>query len=215
MIEAIDLFKAYKSRDGEHSVLRGVSFAIGRGEKLGILGRNGAGKSTLVRLLGGVEWPTSGRVVRQMTMSWPLGFDGGFQGSLSGHDNMRFIARIYGKQFETLRAYVEEFAELGKFLKEPVRTYSSGMRARLGFGLSLAIDFDCYLIDEVLAVGDYKFREKCKAEIFEKRKNKAIVLCSHDVNTIKNFCDKALVLHDGRGKIFNDTAVALDVYRAL
>ena len=215
MIEAIDLFKHYRTRDGIHQVLRGVSLSVSRGEKLAVLGGNGAGKSTLIRLLGGVEWPTIGRIARQMTVSWPLGFDGGFQGSLTGHDNIRFIARIYGKQFQEIFDYVEDFAALGKHLKEPVKTYSSGMRARLAFGLSLAVDFDCYLIDEVLAVGDHKFYERCRREIFEKRKNRAIILASHDVGIMNEYCDKALVLHQGRAKTFDDTAVALDVYYAL
>jgi capsular polysaccharide transport system ATP-binding protein len=215
MIEAIDLFKQYRTRDGTHQVLRGVSLSVSRGEKLAILGRNGAGKSTLIRLLGGVEWPTTGRITRRMTVSWPLGFDGGFQGSLTGHDNIRFVARIYGKQFQEIFDYVEDFAALGKHLKEPVKTYSSGMRARLAFGLSLAVDFECYLIDEVLAVGDHKFYQRCRQEIFEKRKNRAIILASHDVGIMNEYCDKALVLHQGRAKTFDDKAVALDVYYAL
>src|SRR5215469_3213428 len=148
MIQALDLSKEYRTEGRTHRVLSDVSFAVERGEKLAVLGRNGAGKSTLMRLLGGVELPTSGRIERTMSLSWPLGLQGGFQGSLTGNDNLRFIARVYNKPFDYIRAYVDDFAELGKYLSEPVKTYSMGMRARFAFALSLAIDFDCYLIDE-------------------------------------------------------------------
>jgi capsular polysaccharide transport system ATP-binding protein len=131
MIRAIDVTKEYQTEGRVHRALSSVSFTLGKGEKLAVIGRNGAGKSTLIRLLGGVELPTSGMIEQTMSLSWPIGLTGGFQGSLTGNDNMRFIARIYNKPFDRIKDYVEDFAELGKFLSEPVKTYSMGMRARL------------------------------------------------------------------------------------
>src|SRR3954470_16503973 len=156
MIRVSEVCKDYHSetRHKLHRVLSNVSFVVEPGEKLAVLGRNGAGKSTLIRLLSGVELPTEGNIEREMSVSWPVGLIGGVGPSMTGNDNIRFIARIYNKPFKEVRDYVEDFAQLGKFLSEPVRTYSAGMRARLNFALSFAVDFDCYLIDEVIAVGD-------------------------------------------------------------
>jgi capsular polysaccharide transport system ATP-binding protein len=216
MIKVAGLSKAYRTEDRRwHLVLSDVSFTVARGEKIAVLGRNGAGKSTLIRLLGGLELPTRGTIERTMSLSWPLGFDGGFQGSLTGNDNMRFIARIYGKPIDEIKAYVEDFAELGKFLSEPVKTYSTGMRARFAFALSLAIDFDCYLIDEVIAVGDQRFQQRSYEELFEKRADRSLILASHDPDTIEQYCSTALVLHRGRGKVFSDLALALEIYSDL
>ncbi|MGH7039617.1 MAG: ABC transporter ATP-binding protein, partial [Stellaceae bacterium] len=198
-----------------HRVLSDVSFTVERGAKVAILGRNGAGKSTLIRLVGGLELATRGTIERTMSLSWPLGFTGGFQGSLTGNDNMRFIARIYNKPFDELKAFVEDFAELGKFMAEPVKTYSTGMRARLGFALSLAVDFDCYLIDEVIAVGDQRFQRRSYEELFEKRADRTLILASHEVATVQSYCTSALVLHRGRGKVFSDLELALEIYNDL
>jgi capsular polysaccharide transport system ATP-binding protein len=215
MIRAIDLSKEYRSEGRVHRVLNRVSFTVERGEKIAVLGRNGAGKSTLLRLLGGVEVPTSGRIDQTMSLSWPLGLQGGFQGSLTGNDNLRFIARIYNKPFDYIRAYVDDFAELGKFLSEPVRTYSTGMRARFAFALSLAVDFDCYLIDEIIAAGDQRFQRRSHEELFEKRADRAMILASHIGDIVKAYCSRALVLHRGRGKLFDDLDLALDIYNSL
>jgi capsular polysaccharide transport system ATP-binding protein len=215
MIEAIDVSKEYKIEGRVHRVLSGISFIVERGEKLAVLGRNGAGKSTLLRLLGGVELPTSGRIEQTMSLSWPLGLQGGFQGSLTGNDNLRFVARIYNKPFEYIRAYVDDFAELGKFLSEPLRTYSTGMRARFAFALSLAIDFDCYLIDEIIAAGDQRFQRRSHEELFEKRADRAMILSSHIGEIVRSYCSRALVLHRGRGKVFADLDLALDIYDSL
>jgi len=215
MIQAIDVSKEYRSEGRVHRVLNSVSFTVQRGEKIAVLGRNGAGKSTLLRLLGGVEVPTSGRIDQTMSLSWPLGLQGGFQGSLTGNDNLRFIARIYNKPFDYIRAYVDDFAELGKFLSEPVRTYSTGMRARFAFALSLAVDFDCYLIDEIIAAGDQRFQLRSHEELFEKRADRAMILASHIGDIVKAYCSRALVLHRGRGKLFDDLDLALDIYNSL
>jgi capsular polysaccharide transport system ATP-binding protein len=215
MIVCEDLVKSYTHGKSTKTVLRDINFSVDHGARLGLLGRNGAGKSTLIKLLGGVELPTSGRVRRDMTMSWPLALDGGFQGSLTGYDNARFIARIYGQEFSDVRAFVEDFTELGSHLRMPMRTYSSGMRARLAFGLSLAIEFDCYLIDEVIAVGDQNFARKCQHELFERRADRAIILASHDVDTVRHLCSKALVLDRGAGTLYDDVDQAIDVYNQL
>lgn len=215
MIQCENLKKAYPMGSGRKEVLRGLDLQIQPGEHVGFLGRNGAGKTTLIKLLGGVEMPTSGKIRRNMSVSWPLGFGGGFQGSLTGYDNARFIARIYGHDYSEIRGFVEDFTELGPQLKMPVKTYSSGMRARLAFALSLAIEFDCYLIDEVIIVGDANFHHKCHYELFEKRRDRALVLASHSPELIREFCDRALVLNDGRGTMYSDVNEALDVYAAL
>jgi capsular polysaccharide transport system ATP-binding protein len=180
-----------------HTVLNGVSLQINKGEKLGILGRNGSGKSTLIRIISGAERPTSGQVVRNMSVSWPLAFGGSFQGSLTGIDNVRFICRVYGADFNVVLPFVREFSELGKFFREPVKTYSSGMSARLAFAISMAIEFDCFLIDEVISVGDTRFHDKCRQELFEKRRDRALIVVSHEAHNIRDHCTRACVLRDG------------------
>ena len=197
MLALEHIYKSYPTRQGMRTVLHDINFTLQKGEKLGILGRNGAGKSTLIRLIGGVELPDSGRIIRNMSVSWPLAFSGAFQGSLTGMDNLRFICRIYNTDIAKVKKFTEDFAELGIYLNEPVKTYSSGMKARLAFALSLAIEFDCYLIDEVIAVGDSRFNDKCKYELFEKRKDRSLILVSHSENSIKQYCDKGVVLQDG------------------
>lgn len=215
MIACEKINKIYPLGHGKKHVLRDVDFAITPGEHIGLLGRNGAGKTTLIKLIGGVEMPTSGRIVRKMTNSWPLGFGGGFQGSLTGYDNARFIARIYGSNYSDIRDFIEDFTELGRQLKMPVKTYSAGMRARLAFALSLAIEFDCYIIDEVILVGDQNFQRKCHYELFEKRGDRALILASHSPETIRDFCSKAMVLNGGHSVMYDDINEALAVYDGL
>lgn len=215
MILCENLCKSYAIGHGRKQVLRDVNLRIGANDKIAFLGRNGAGKSTLIKLLGGVELPTSGHIRRKMSVSWPLGFNGGFQGSMTGYDNARFIARIYGKEYAWMREFVEDFTELGKQLRMPVKTYSSGMRARLAFALSLAIDFDCYLIDEIILVGDSNFRAKCQHELFEKRKDKAFILASHDMGVINEFCNRAVVIRDGTARATYDVEQAVAEYNAM
>jgi len=217
MIVAAGVSKSYRSESGRgyHRVLSDIDFTVGPGEKLAVLGRNGAGKSTLIRLIAGIELPSVGVIDRTMSVSWPVGLHGGVGGSMTGHDNIRFICRLYNKPFALMREYVDDFAELGKFLGEPVRTYSSGMRGRLNFALSLAVDFDCYLIDEVIAVGDMRFQQRSYEELFVRRKDRSLILASHVPDIIKDYCSRALVLHRGRGKVFDDLDLALDIYNDL
>jgi capsular polysaccharide transport system ATP-binding protein len=217
MITVTGVSKDYHSetRHTYHRVLSNVSFAISPGEKIAVLGRNGAGKSTLIRLIGGAELPTIGSIERTMSVSWPVGLTGGVGGSMTGNDNIRLICRIYDKPFKMMRDYVEDFAELGKYLAEPVVTYSTGMRARLNFALSIAIDFDCYLIDEIIAVGDQRFQRRSHEELFEKRADRSLILASHEPRIVKDYCSRALVLHRGRGKMFDDLDLAFDIYHDL
>lgn len=204
MITAENIFKVYPTRSGDRVVLNDISFTLNRGEKLGILGRNGAGKSTLIRLVSGAEKPTSGNIIRTMSVSWPLAFGGAFQGALTGLDNVRFISRIYKQDYEKNIDFVADFTELGLYLKEPVKSYSQGMRARLAFAISMIIEFDCYLIDEISAVGDARFHERCERELFQKRCDRAMLIISHDTEYVKNHCSKFAVLHDGNMQFYSD-----------
>lgn len=212
---ATGITKEYHTQLGLRRVLDGISFEVKKGEKIAILGRNGAGKSTLVKIIGGVEQPTSGTLDRSMSLSWPLAFGGGFEPSMSGMDNIRFISRVYNAPLRETIEFCDDFAELGKLLFLPVRTYSSGMRARLAFALTLAIEFDCMLIDEVISVGDQRFHNKCHDELFVKRKHCGMILVSHDINIVKEFCSKALILKDGQGRAFDDIELALEIYASL
>lgn len=213
MIRVEDVHKVYETRFGETHVLRGIDFTLAKGERLGVLGRNGAGKSTMIRLISGAERPTSGRITSTMSVSWPLAFSGAFQPMLTGIDNVRFISRIYDQDFERNIAFVEEFAELGPYLREEVRTYSSGMRARLAFAISMIIEFDCFLIDEVGAVGDARFHERCNRELFGKRGDRAMVIISHDAGYIRDHCNKFGVLHEGKLGMFDDFELAYSDFR--
>jgi capsular polysaccharide transport system ATP-binding protein len=210
-----DVVKEYHTPIGVRRVLDGISFDVKLGEKIAVLGKNGAGKSTLVRLIGGVEPVTSGELKRELFMSWPIAFAGGFETIMSGIDNIRFIARIYGVPIEDAIAFVDDFAELGRQLYLPVYAYSSGMRARLAFALTLAVDFECFLIDEVIAVGDARFHQKCYEALFVKRKHCAMILISHDLGIVRQYCDKALILKNGRGKVFEDLELAIRIYGSL
>lgn len=214
MISVEHVYKQYQTRNGMRTVLNDINFTLQKGEKIGILGRNGAGKSTLIRLMSGVEPPTKGEIKRTMSISWPLAFSGAFQGSLTGMDNLRFICRIYNVDMDYVKAFTEEFSELGQYLYEPVKRYSSGMKARLAFALSLAVEFDCYLIDEVIAVGDSRFSEKCRYELFEKRRDRSIILVSHSPGAIKQYCDNAMVLEAGHLHRFDNMDEAYQYYNA-
>ena len=215
MIKVRDLKKVYPTRLGENLVLDGISFDLRPGERLGILGRNGAGKSTLVRLISGAERPTSGLIEREMSVSWPLAFAGAFQHQLTGIDNIRFISTIYDQEFDNNLTFVEEFAELGAYLREPVRTYSSGMRARLSFAISMMIEFDCFLIDEISAVGDARFHDRCNFELFEKRSDRAMIIISHDAAYVRDHCNRWAILHDGKLEYYDDFELAYADFKDL
>jgi capsular polysaccharide transport system ATP-binding protein len=212
MLSLEHVSKVYETRRGPHKVFDDISFTLERGRNLGILGRNGAGKSTMIRLISGAERPTTGRIRRGMRVSWPLAFAGAFAGNLTGLDNLKFVCRVYGVDYKPLVPFIEEFTELGTFLREPVLHYSHGMMTRLAFALSMAIEFDCFLIDEAMIVGDARFHERCHYELFQKRKDRAFILVSHDVNTIKAYCENAVVLHEGRLFAFPNVDAAYTFY---
>lgn len=202
--------KSYPVRGGgRRTVLAETSFTIHRGQSIAICGHNGAGKSTLLRLIAGVEQPSSGRIGRDMRVSWPIGYGSSFQSSLTGADNVRFIARIYRRPVAEVLAFVEDFAELGDYLRMPIRTYSAGMLARLAFAASLAVDFDCYLVDEVVAAGDERFRARCHAALMERRRSGTLVMVSHDAQTLRDYCDTGAVLADGHLTFFDDVEDAI------
>jgi capsular polysaccharide transport system ATP-binding protein len=198
MISIENVTKTYQTRLGRRTILDGVNLQLERGRNIGILGRNGAGKSTLIRILSGAEQPTSGQIHRGMNVSWPLAFGGAFQPHLTGLDNLKFVCRIYGVDYRPKVAFVEDFTELGVYFREPVSHYSMGMATRLAFALSMAVEFDCFLIDETMVVGDSRFHERCRTELFVKRKDRAFILVSHDPHEIRQHCESACVLHHGK-----------------
>lgn len=212
MIQINNLVKQYPTRHGPRTVLDGINLRISAGERVGILGRNGSGKSTLIRMISGAERPTSGSIYRGISVSWPLAFGGAFQGTLTGLDNLRFICRVYGTSTEDKIPFVQEFSELGQYLREPVKTYSSGMRARLAFAISMVVEFDCFLIDEIVAVGDSRFQEKCRVELFEKRNDRAMIIVSHDPGFIRAHCQHAAVLVEGKLHTFEQVDEAFAYY---
>ena len=195
MIKIENLTKSYRTPTGRHYVFKGLNIEIPSGKSVAFIGRNGAGKSTLLRMIGGIDRPDSGKIITNKTISWPVGLAGGFQGSLTGRENVKFVARLYAKQEELKEKidFVEEFAELGKYFDMPIKTYSSGMRSRLGFGLSMAFKFDYYIVDEVTAVGDARFKEKCAQLFKERHKESSFLMVSHSLNSLKEFCDVAIV----------------------
>lgn len=212
MIEFEGVWKEYRVHAFRKLVLRDLNFQIKPGESLGICGANGAGKSTLMRLMSGIEQPTVGRVARSMSVSWPLGYSSAFQTSLTGADNARFIARIYNKDEEELLDFVERFAELGPFLKQPIRTYSAGMGARLAFAVSLAVDFDCYLIDEVTGAGDARFQARAEEALQHRRANATLVMVSHATGTLEAYCKRGAILRDGQLTFYDTIQEAIAVH---
>lgn len=214
MISLKNVLKSYPIKHGREQrvILNNVSIDILPGQKWGILGRNGAGKSTLIRIISGAERPDSGLVMRSMSVSWPLAFGDAFQSSLTGRDNTRLICRAYNVDFDKAIGFVEEFSELGSYMREPIKNYSSGMSARLAFAISMVVEFQCYLIDEVIAVGDYRFVRKCEIELFEKRNDRAMIMVSHNADFIKEHCDHIAVLSDGYLKTFSDPAEGISQY---
>jgi len=215
MIRFENVSKTYHIRKFEKHVLNDLSFTLNKGESIGICGANGAGKSTLLRLMSGVEQPTTGKVTRTMSTSWPLGYGSSFQSSLTGADNARFIARIYKQPEDALLDFVEEFAQLGAYLHQPIHTYSAGMKARLAFGVSLAIEFECYLIDEVTAAGDERFRVRSQAELEARRDRATLVMTSHDTGTLLSYTTRGAVLYGGSLVLYDTIAEAVEVHHRL
>ena len=214
MISLENVTKVYNTNMGAHVVLHDVSFKIELGTSLGLIGTNGAGKSTLLRIIGGAEMPTSGTVRRESRVSWPIGFAGAFHGSLTGEENCRFAARIYAQDIDRVVESTREFANIGQYFYVPVRTYSTGMRARLGFGLSMSIDFDVYLVDEVTAVGDRTFRAKCSTALKARKTHGSLVVVSHNMKTIHSLCDRCALLDGGKLTMYDSVKEAEKAYTA-
>lgn len=212
MIALRHVTKTYKVGHRSRLILDNISYNFRQGINVGILGRNGAGKSTLMGIIGGKIKPDSGRIVRTSLISWPLGFTGCFNGSLTGRENLRFVSRIYNKDWKEIAEFVEEFSELGSYMNEPVVKYSSGMKAKLAFGLSMAIGFDYYLIDEITAVGDASFKNKCQKVFQERKTNSTLIVVSHNINTIKEQCNIAGVLEGGNIVFYDMISDAIKEY---
>ena len=215
MIALHNIAKSYPLPRGKKVVLDDVNITFRPGENMGILGLNGAGKSTLMRIIGGAELPDSGKVVRKSRVSWPIGFAGGFHGSLTGRENLRFTSRIYGSDIRKVTEFVEDFSELGPYMDMPVRTYTSGMKSKLAFGLSMAIGFDFYLIDEAYSVGDAAFQAKGERVFQERKASSTLIVVSHSVSTIRKNCDNAAVLFGGKLMCFANLEVALTRYQEI
>ncbi len=198
MIKIQNLTKSYRTPAGRHYVFKDLNMEFPAGKSVALVGRNGAGKSTLLRMIGGIDRPDNGRILTENSISWPVGLSGGFQGSLTGRENVKFVARLYSRKDELFEkiSFVKDFSELGKYFDMPIKTYSSGMKSRLGFGLSMAFKFDYYLVDEITAVGDARFKNKC-SEIFKSRHAESnFIMVSHSLNSLREFCDVAIYIND-------------------
>lgn len=216
MIIVDDVHKRFQTQHGPGKwVLSGVSFTIPPKLNVGLIGGNGAGKSTLLRLVGGVDQPTRGHIERHCRVSWPMGFGGGLQGSLSGRQNAKFVCRIHGHEDDIAERikFIEAFAELGPSFDEPVKDYSSGMKSRLQFALSLAFDFDVYISDEVTAAGDASFRRKASMAFQRLADHASIIMVSHGEGTLRQFCQAGIWLHEGKAHWFDDIGDALMAYK--
>jgi capsular polysaccharide transport system ATP-binding protein len=215
MIEIQQLTKSYKTGTRRNYLFRNMNAVFPSGKNIGILGRNGAGKSTLLRIMGGIDYPDSGRIVSNKTISWPMGLSGGFQGSMTGRENAAFIAQVHGfwgKQRKRLLEEVDDFAGLEDYFDMPVKTYSSGMRSKLAFGLSIAVHFDYYLVDEVMSVGDAHFREKCENVIAEKKRISNFIIVAHSMATLRKNCDIGVYLSRDGIEVHEDINAAIKIY---
>lgn len=216
MLDVRNVTKSYLTPRGRRYVFRDLSFSVPPNRNIGLVGRNGSGKSTLMRLIGGADTPDRGKIITDRSISWPVGLSGGFQGSMTGRDNVKFVCRVYGAIGERMTEvidYVRDFSDLGKWFDEPVKSYSSGMRSRLAFGLSMAFQFDYYLIDEVMSVGDAHFRKKSNRAFAEKMKRSNIILVSHSMDDIKRLCNLVLLIENGGVKIFEDVDAGIAAYQ--
>ncbi len=218
MIKLDNVTKYFQAKQGKKYILKDVSLSIPYNINVGILGRNGAGKSTLMRMLGQIEFPNKGKIVSPHNFSWPLGLSGGFVGNMTGSANVKFVSRLFGKnktEIEQILDDVKAFSELGDYFEMPIKTYSSGMRARLNFGLSLMFDFDYLLIDETLSVGDARFKKKSKEALMKKIETCSVLLVSHSMNILREICDAGIVVNDGQIYYFDDINDAINEYEII
>jgi capsular polysaccharide transport system ATP-binding protein len=218
MIELKNVTKYFQTKKGKNYILKNVTFSIPSDVNIGILGRNGTGKSTIMRMLGQIEFPNRGKITSDKSFSWPLGLSGGFVGNMTGKANVKFVCRLYGKNNKEIKKvieFVKDFSELGNYFDMPIRTYSSGMKGRLSFGLSLAFDFDYMLIDETLSVGDARFKKKSKEALVKKIESCNILLVSHDMNTLKELCQSGIVVDNGQLVYFDKVEDAIEKYNEI
>ncbi len=219
MIKIKNLTKTFFNNGKVNTVLKNISFNLETGKSVALLGCNGAGKSTLLQLIGGLDFPDSGTIESDRTISWPVGLAGGFQGSLTARENVTFVSKIYTNNNKELVKekvkQVEEFSEIGEAFDRPFKTYSKGMRSRVTFGLSLAFKFDVYLIDEITAAGDARFRNRCKKALEKLNENSDFIMVNHNLYGLKAHCDSALILHEGNLLQLNDLDKAIDIHKKL
>lgn len=218
MLELRNLTKWYPTPRGRRYVFRDLNFVFPAGANIGLIGRNGAGKSTLMRLIAGTDVPNGGAVLTDARISWPVGLSGGFQTSLTALENIQFICRIHGATGQAMRrvlAFVEDFAEIGDYFNLPMKSYSSGMRSRVAFGLSMAFDFDYYLIDEVMAVGDAQFKAKSQAVLKERLKSANVIMCSHSMGQIARNCTHVVLVDKGNTMLYEDVKAGIAAYQAM
>jgi len=207
--------KSFGYGDQTHRVLDNISFEFPRRKSVGVLGANGAGKSTLIRIIGGADRPDRGRVIRTSRLSWPMGYSGGFEQALTGRENARFVARIYGAAHEEVERRTADFAELGEYFDRPLFSYSAGMKSRFAMSLSYSLDFDYYLVDEALETGDARLKEKFREIFKQRRQTSSVILVSHNERTIRKNCDVATVLHGGKLYYFESVDEAFGMYRKI
>ena len=217
MIVFDNVTKYYPTPRGRHYILKDVTLELPGDKNIGVFGANGSGKSTLMRLLAGTDFPNTGRISIKGNVSWPLGLSG-YQGSMTGRENAEFVCRIYGKSKAEIKeklAYIKEFSEIGHFFEMPLKSYSSGMRSKFSFAVSMAFDFDYYLIDELTSVGDKRFKQKCK-ETFDAKKDVAnFLFVSHNLNELKRQCDIGIYIKDGKIHVHNSIDDAIAAYNAM
>ena len=208
--------KYYPTKFGRNYVLRDIDICLPRDRNIGILGANGAGKSTLLRLLGGMDMPSKGRVIRQCRVSWPLALGGGFQGSMTGRENTRFVCRIHGvRDTVAVEEWVKEFSEIGQHFELPINAYSSGMKSKFSFAVSMAFDFDIYLTDEITSVGDARFKQKCIDVFDKKRQTASLIMVSHDMKNLRRQCDMGILLRNSSLEVFDNIDDAIRIYQNL
>lgn len=218
MIRVESLTKSYLTLHGRKTVFRDLNFEVPAGRNVGMIGRNGAGKSTMMRLLAGVDLPDKGRIITPQRLSWPVGLSGGMVVSASGRENVRFVCRLYGVRKEAMKqveAFVADFAEIGEWFDLPVATYSSGMRARVAFGMSMAFQFDYYLIDEIMGVGDARFKAKSRELFSERLKSANLILVSHSMKLVQQLCDVIVYIDKGRATVYEDMKEGIAAYEKM
>lgn len=217
MIELIDVTKSYATAQGRRYVFRGLNFRFPDRVSIGLMGRNGAGKSTLLRLIGGIDTPDSGKIRSDVRLSWPVGLSSGFQRDLSARENVEFVCRIHGATGAAMRervTYVRAFADIGSYFDLPMTTYSKGMRSRVAFGLSMAFDFDYYLIDEAMAVGDPHFKRKSREAFTQRMADARMILVSHNAAEIREYCDVVVLVDKGQALLFEDVEAGIAAYES-